>query len=181
MKHKRDFHKKVRVIYRACRRLYGIEHTQDECIKIFKVVFPELHRLRNIDEERATIPLNVVENILLVTHEWKSHFKLSDLIAEAITQMQMHFDWPREELIQFYEDITPVAIRVRKLTPRETGRLMGLNDKDMDTMFSSGLSNSSLYKLHGNSIVVDVMTALFDKLLVNTTQDKEEGVQLSLF
>ena len=52
---------------------------------------------------------------------------------------------------------------VFKLTPRECGRLMGVNDKDIDKMFSVN-SNSQCYKQFGNSIVVPVLMALFSQL-----------------
>lgn len=53
--------------------------------------------------------------------------------------------------------------RIRKLTPRECGRLMGVKDSDIDKMAAVN-SNSQLYKQFGNSIVVDVMCAMFRKL-----------------
>lgn len=34
---------------------------------------------------------------------------------------------------------------------------MGVSDKDIDTMLASGISDTQLYKLAGNSIVVDVL------------------------
>lgn len=52
---------------------------------------------------------------------------------------------------------------VFKLTPRECGRLMGVNDKDIDKMFSVN-SNSQCYKQYGNSIVVPVLMAIFSQL-----------------
>ena len=52
---------------------------------------------------------------------------------------------------------------VFKLTPRECGRLMGVNDKDIDKMFSVN-SNSQCYKQFGNSIVVPVLMAIFSQL-----------------
>jgi hypothetical protein len=58
---------------------------------------------------------------------------------------------------------------------------MGVSDEDINTMLSCGISNSACYKLAGNSIVVDVMTALFDKMFVNTDEEKTAGMQLSLF
>ena len=180
-KRKRDFHRQVRVVYRACRKLYGKEKTQDECLRVFKVVFPELYRLRNSTEERISIPQKVSDGLLLVAHDWNPHFELSQLVEKVISQMQIPFDWKREELIQFYEDILPVVMRIRKLTPTETGRLMGLRDDEIQKMYDAGLSNSAMYKLHGNSIVVDVMVALFDKLFINKEQKRIAGTQLSLF
>ncbi len=53
--------------------------------------------------------------------------------------------------------------RIRKLTPRECGRLMAVSDEDISKMEEVN-SNSQLYKQFGNSIVVDVMCAMFKNL-----------------
>ena len=55
--------------------------------------------------------------------------------------------------------------RIRKLTPRECGRLMGVSDEDIDKMAAVN-SNTQLYKQFGNSIVVDVMCAMFRNLSI---------------
>ena len=177
----RDFHRYVRVVYRACRKLYGKEKTQDECLKIFKIVFPELYRLRNSTEEYVDVPFNVQEGLCLITHEWNPTGALSGVISHVVGQLQMSLSWKRDELIKFYEDIMPVVMRIRKLTPRECFRLMGVSESDIDTLLNCGISNSACYKLAGNSIVVDVMTSIFDTLFINTKQQKEIGMQLSLF
>ncbi len=59
---------------------------------------------------------------------------------------------------------------IRKLTPRECGRLMGVADEDITKMEEVN-SNSQLYKQFGNSIVVDVLCAIFKQL--NIEQAKE--------
>ncbi len=59
--------------------------------------------------------------------------------------------------------------RIRRLTPKEYGRLMGVSDEDYEKMASVN-SNSQLYKQFGNSIVVDVMCAIFKNL--NIEQEK---------
>ena len=53
--------------------------------------------------------------------------------------------------------------RIRKLTPRECGRLMGVSDEDISKMAAVN-SNTQMYKQFGNSIVVDVMCAMFKNL-----------------
>lgn len=69
--------------------------------------------------------------------------------------------------------------RIRRLTPRETWRLMDFTDEQFDKAKSAGLSNSQLYKQAGNSIVVgvleqimgnlyDAMPYLFDDLKVSS-------------
>lgn len=56
--------------------------------------------------------------------------------------------------------------RIRKLTPRECGRLMGVSDEDISKMEVVN-SNTQLYKQFGNSIVVDVMCEMFKNLNID--------------
>lgn len=53
-------------------------------------------------------------------------------------------------------------LRIRKLTPREAFRLMGVKDEDYEKLTCS---NSQKYKQAGNSIVVNVLMAIFKELL----------------
>lgn len=55
--------------------------------------------------------------------------------------------------------------RIRKLTPLECWRLMGFNDEDFYKAKNSGLADTHLYKQAGNSIVVNVLEAIFENLL----------------
>lgn len=61
--------------------------------------------------------------------------------------------------------------RIRKLTPRECGRLMGVSDEDIDKMAAVN-SNTQLYKQFGNSIVVDVMCAMFKNLNIKQGESR---------
>jgi len=54
-------------------------------------------------------------------------------------------------------------LRIRKLSPREVWRLMGISDEDFDKA-SKVVSNSQLYKQAGNGIVVDVFAAILKGL-----------------
>ena len=54
--------------------------------------------------------------------------------------------------------------RIRKLTPRECGRLMGVKDKDITNMLKNQ-SNSSAYHCFGDSIICTVLCAIFGELL----------------
>jgi DNA (cytosine-5)-methyltransferase 1 len=53
-------------------------------------------------------------------------------------------------------------LRIRKLTPKECWRLMGWKDEDIDRV--QNISNCQLYKQAGNSIVVNVLEAIFKKM-----------------
>ena len=63
--------------------------------------------------------------------------------------------------------------RIRKLTPRECGRLMGVSDEDIDKMATVN-SNTQLYRQFGNSIVVQVMCAMFRNLNIQGIDRWEE-------
>lgn len=54
-------------------------------------------------------------------------------------------------------------IAVRRLTPKECGRLMGVDDSDIDKMIGVN-SNTQLYTQFGNSIVVNILVAIFGEL-----------------
>ena len=72
-------------------------------------------------------------------------------------------------------NIVKEQYRIRKLTPKESFRLMGVADTDSDKMIAV-LSKSRCYQVAGNSIVVDVLAAIFDQLFngnKNTNQQTE--------
>ena len=178
---KRTFHQEVRVIYRAIRKTMGKEKTQDECLRVFKVVFPELCRLKTSESERETLNESIRPALQEITRSWHPQKKLKALIERADNLIGIPFDYDRKELIQLLEDITPVAMRIRKLTTWETGRLMGLSEDELKIMHSCGLSKSSLYKLHGNSIVIDVLYHIFRKMFTEPEPEHKPGDQLMLF
>lgn len=68
--------------------------------------------------------------------------------------------------------------RIRKLTPRECFRLMGVEDADIDSIQAAGISNSQQYKMAGNSIVVDNLYHIFRKMFCEV---ENENDQLTLF
>lgn len=60
---------------------------------------------------------------------------------------------------------------IRKLTPRECFRLMDVPEHYIDSLINSGISNSQLYKLAGNSIVVACLFHIFRKMFVDTSAE----------
>lgn len=57
-------------------------------------------------------------------------------------------------------------LRIRKLTPKECFRLMGVKDEDYENV-AKNQSNASLYHLAGDSIVTTCLMALFSQLFDN--------------
>lgn len=96
--------------------------------------------------------------------------------------------------IELPEELNGKKFRIRKLTPRECFRLMGVGDADIDRIQASGVSNSGQYKLAGNSIVAGgnyqdedgnwdgVLFNLFRKMFIETDIDNTgKPQQLTLF
>ncbi len=73
--------------------------------------------------------------------------------------------------------------RIRKLTPKECWRLMGFTDEEFEKAAAVN-SNTQLYKQAGNSIVVDVLVAIFSEM-INSLEDKtpkyQHMEQMSIF
>lgn len=64
-----------------------------------------------------------------------------------------------------YIYINGLWYRIRKLTPLEAWRLMGIDDEDFYKAKASGMSDSQLYKQAGNAIVVDVLYYIFKQFI----------------
>ena len=114
------------------------------------------------------------------------------LLTSDINNMEQKENKPK---LNLPPELQGKKFRIRKLTPRECFRLMGVNDADIDKIQASGISNSSQYKLAGNSIVaggnytdlqgnVDgVLYNLFRKMFIETGPEVVQGeaIQLELF
>ena len=61
-------------------------------------------------------------------------------------------------------------LRIKKLTPKECFRLMGVKDEDYDRA-AKNQSDSSLYHLAGDSIVVNVLMAIFKEMIGSDSND----------
>lgn len=87
---------------------------------------------------------------------------------------------------------------IRKATPREYFRLMGLTKEDIDKIDSypcasvqefantdkatqrQGIAKTNKYKLAGNSIVVDVLYAIFENMFINDCTTEPQQLTLDL-
>ena len=99
----------------------------------------------------------------------------------GMTPMLTDADLETSKTKEFIEQVRgheEMRYRIRKLTPRECFRLMGVDDADIDKIQASGISNSQQYKCAGNSIVVDVLYHIFRKMFCET---ENENDQLCLF
>ena len=144
----------VRYIYRKMMIPYGKEKVREEALRIYILTTREKKRI--LEEHDSFFSDEFKDGVMVLLKEWRINPKF---INESICV----FD-TEENLIQTLKDLTPLRVRIRKLTPRECGRLMGCTDKDIDLMESAGISNSGRYKLFGNSIVVPVLEGIFSQM-----------------
>ena len=77
------------------------------------------------------------------------------------------------------EEFSKTRYRIRKLTERECGRLMGVTDEDITKMMKVN-AKSQLYKQYGNSIVVNCLVALFSQLGIGTIPRWNDGLYKTL-
>ena len=173
------------------RKQYGTEKVQDECLRVFKVIFPLLHKARTTGEYGFSEEDR--KRVTRIFESWNAKIGsgLATLLGNIRSRMLEPFT--KEEFLQFCEDILVVVMRIRKLSNVECFRLMGVDNKDIKTILNSGISKSAAYKLAGNSIVSGtgtkdskgnydgVLFNIFRTMFIDTEQPKVAGTQLSLF
>ena len=94
----------------------------------------------------------------------------SDRTTGAPTEQRLEFNTKGTSntitTVQKDNYVVETTYRIRKLTPRECFRLMGMRDDDIDKIQAAGISNTQQYKMAGNSIVVNVLEAIFKNLFM---------------
>ena len=68
-------------------------------------------------------------------------------------------------------------LRIRKLVPVETCKLMGFERKDEQAMREIGMSDSAIYHCSGDSIIVTCLMALFGQMLPIGENQLKEKIQ----
>ena len=128
-------------------------------------------------EERNKIMIDEVKRIVSATRKCDIGVTVHDngdirphrldKKKSGISEMQINKDTNISNTVtashmpKTYGDST--GLRIRKLTPKECWRLMGFDDEDFYKAEAIN-SNSQLYKQAGNSIVVDVIVKIYEKL-----------------
>ena len=93
-----------------------------------------------------------------------------------------------KEIIHTAPNGKKYSSQIRKYTPRDCFRLMGVHEADIDKLLSKEKSGqliickSKLYALAGNSIVTNCLTAMFEELIFPSGKHyHDKSGQLSLF
>ena len=97
-------------------------------------------------------------------------YKESDLFRPTI-ERRVHAQYPVSKTITTRDDSCCVILsggntmRIRKLVPLETCRLMGFTKTDHQAMRDIGMTDSQIYHCCGDSIVVPVLMAIFGQMI----------------
>ena len=84
----------------------------------------------------------------------------------------------KENILQAVADLKENEfIRLRSLTPRESLRMMDLEDQDIDKMLKA-VPVDQIFRQSGNSIVISCLYHLFRKLFVDLEEDPGDSKQL---
>lgn len=148
-----DFPKKVKLE----KRLKDILETNAFNVNKFELSSKMKYYLTNGNDKYKVNQQSLIINrdcaCTKTTREGCTRADSSDYICETLKD---NYQCEVNENLQGYS--------IRKLTPRECFRLMGVRDEDYDKI-AKNQTSSSLYHLAGDSIVVDVLMAIFGQML----------------
>ena len=130
-----------------------------------------------VDEEKARTITTGVDfrnnNFIAIKNATKQGY-LEATDGDGIdisSRMEHHRGTVQKQMIQTLDTqggeskgVVSSDLRIRKLTPKECGRLMNVKDEDIDKLLSNQ-SNASAYHLFGDSICTNVLMAIFGELL----------------
>ena len=88
------------------------------------------------------------------------------------TTLEDYFKKKRRQLV------SDKTFGIRRLTPQECFRLMGFSDHDYERVRQAGISDSQAYKQAGNSIVVNVLEAIFETLFIENSKNQSSEYRL---
>ena len=95
-------------------------------------------------------------------------------IEEALVDTDRKFkiiNASRKDIIKQINKMGPGDyFRLRRLTPREWFRFMSVEEKDIDRLVSTGVSESQLYKQGGNAIVIKTMRYLYTSIFDDVSE-----------
>ena len=115
-------------------------------------------RLQLGKETSDTLQTTQKEGVVILGNYSKSNHNASRIVNQ---------EYSAPTVMENHGTITATQtddLRIRKLTPKECFRLMGVKDEDYEKC-AKNQSDSSLYHLAGDSIVVNVLMAIFKELL----------------
>ena len=112
---------------------------------------------REFDDFMSKLPYEATQRKRFVYCLWKTSEGIG-LLREALSEIQKVWE-PTN-----YQEMQQCIYRIRKLTPLSCWRLMDFTDEDFEKAAEVN-SNTQLYKQAGNSIVKNVLIAIFGQMI----------------
>lgn len=156
---------------------YGIPQNRDRVFMVstlgdyyyeFPKPIPLKLRLKDMLESKVEEKYYLSEKVIERIKKWKSYqnpldniIKLNDICPCLLARGQEN----HAGMI-----IINDKKGLRNITPLECFRLMGFDDADFYKAKAAGISDSQLYKIAGNSIVVQVLEHIFEMILKEDKQ-----------
>jgi len=84
---------------------------------------------------------------------------------------------PNYTCVSERERESKMSLRIRKLIPLETMKLMGFEKKDEQAMREIGMSDSAIYHCSGDSIIVTCLMALFGQLMPISENELHQKIE----
>lgn len=156
---------------------YGVPQNRERCFMVsllgdYYYNFPPIQKLtiklKDILEEN-------VDEKYFIKGKFLKHIKSTLKIGTNFDSFD-RYNGELEMWCRVWKDIAPTLNtkakytkiynqkdKIRTLTPKECFRLMGVRDADFDKV-AQNQSNASLYHLAGDSIIVDVLMAIFKNM-----------------
>ena len=75
-----------------------------------------------------------------------------------------YHDGNQPKIIRYERKDNVMRVRIRKLTPLETWRLMGAKDEDFNKVKAIGVSDSQLYRQAGNGLITNCVQFMMEHL-----------------
>lgn len=111
-----------------------------------------------IEEFYKDMDMGNYEDVIINDRGFKEKSPQVDVGVSPTLRVETHGNLPKVVAR------TESRYRIRKLTPKECWRLMGFSDSDFEKAAEVN-SDTQLYKQSGNSIVKDVLMAIFRNLV----------------
>lgn len=79
--------------------------------------------------------------------------------------------------MEIKSEYTEMDLRIRKLVPLETMKLMGFERKDEQAMREIGMTDSAIYHCAGDSIIVTCLMALIGQMLQISEEELKQRIE----
>lgn len=144
----------------------SIDHTFDMANRVYGAdgIAPTLHTCGGGMTHTKVLVAEMTKEIIRYD-DYNATVSDEQDISGTITTQIVHELQHATKLIERSNEMAEEkqVYRIRKLTPKECFRLMGVRDEDYDKLT---VSDTQKYKQAGNSIVVDVLEEIFMNLFV---------------